>query len=156
MTNDPVSAILDQKGTEVKTIPPTATVVEAVRTMNRARIGALVVVEGERPVGIFTERDVLVRVVDEGRDPGATRVADVMTRELVVIRRRTQVVEAMTVMTEKRCRHLPVVEDGQLAGMISIGDVTRWTVRDQRHTIDDLVGYIEGEYPYPKGGGPGG
>lgn len=154
--DDPVSAILDQKGTEVKTATPSATVVEAVRDMNRARIGALVVVDGERPVGIFTERDVLVRVVDAGKDPGATRVADVMTRELVVIRRRTQVAEAMAVMTEKRCRHLPVVEGGLLAGMISIGDVTRWTVRNQRHTIDDLVSYVEGEYPYPRGAGPGG
>lgn len=154
--DDPVSSILDQKGAEVKTTAPSATVVEAVRAMNRARIGALVVVEGERPVGIFTERDVLVRVVDAGKEPGGTRVADVMTRELAFIRRRTQVAEAMAVMTEKRCRHLPVVEDGRLAGMISIGDLIRWTVRDQRHTIDDLVSYIEGEYPYPKGTGPGG
>lgn len=154
--DDPVSAILDQKGPDVKTTAPSATVVEAVRAMNRARIGALVVVEGERPVGIFTERDVLVRVVDAGKEPGGTRVAEVMTRELAFIRRRTQVAEAMAVMTEKRCRHLPVVEDGRLAGMISIGDLIRWTVRDQRHTIDDLVSYIEGEYPYPKGTGPGG
>jgi CBS domain-containing protein len=100
-------------------------------------------------VGIFTERDVLVRVVDAGRDPAATRVEEVMTRELAVIRSATRVEEAMSVMTEKRCRHLPVVEEGRLAGMISIGDVTRWIVRNQRHTIDDLVSYIGGEYPYP-------
>lgn len=147
---DPVSAILESKGARVETTSQEVTVAAAVRAMNQGRIGALVVVEGERPVGIFTERDVLVRVVDAALDPATTRVEEVMTRELVVIRLTTQVSEAMSVMTEKRCRHLPVVEDGRLAGMISIGDVTRWTVRDQRHTIDDLVSYIEGEYPYPK------
>lgn len=147
--HDPVSAILEHKGTEVETTSPEVTVAEAVRAMNAARIGALVVLEGERPVGIFTERDVLVRVVDAGRDPHTTRVGDLMTRELAVIRPTTRVEEAMAAMTEKRCRHLPVVEEGRLTGMISIGDLTRWTVRNQRHTIDDLVSYIGGEYPYP-------
>lgn len=151
--HDPVSAILEQKGTRVETTSPEITVAEAVRVMNAAHIGALVVVQGERPVGIFTERDVLVRVVAAERDPRTTRVEEVMTRELAVIKSTTRVNEAMTVMTEKRCRHLPVVEDGRLAGMISIGDVTRWTVRNQRHTIKDLVSYIEGEYPYPKAQG---
>jgi CBS domain-containing protein len=148
--NEPVSAILDYKGTGVEITTADATVAEAVGAMNRARIGSLVVVDGERPVGIFTERDVLTRVVAEGRDPDSTRVAEVMTRELAVIGPATRVHQVMAIMTEKRYRHLPVVADGRLAGMISIGDVTRWSIKDQQNTIDDLLSYIAGEYPYPK------
>jgi CBS domain-containing protein len=129
-------------------IAPEATVAEAVRAMNQAKVGALVVVDGDRPVGIFTERDVLVRVVDEGREAGTTRVVDVMTRQLVAIRPATTVREAMMIVTEKRCRHLPVVEeDGRLHGMISIGDLTRWMVRGQQDRIEELLSYITGGYP---------
>lgn len=149
--NDPVSAILEHKGSRVETTTRQATVAEAVRAMNDAGIGALVVVDGERPVGIFTERDILTRVVAKALDPGSTEVEAVMTSELVVIHPHTKVGEAMAIVTEKRCRHLPVVDGERLAGMISSGDLTRWIVRDQKHTIDDLVGYIGGEYPYPKG-----
>lgn len=145
--DNPVRAILDHKGTAVETTTASTSVAEAVRAMNRARIGCLVVVDGDRPLGIFTERDVLTRVVDGGLDPEATPVAEVMTRDLVAIRPETTVHQAMAVMTERRCRHLPVVDGGRLAGMVSIGDVTRWNVRDQRHTIEDLVSYITGEYP---------
>lgn len=148
--NEPVSAILLDKGNRVETTTLEATVTEAVRVMNRARIGSLVVVDGERPVGIFTERDVLTRVVDEGRDPKTTRVGEVMTRELAVIGPSTQVNQVMAIMTEKRYRHLPVVAAGRLAGMISIGDVTRWSIKGQQTTIEDLLSYITGEYPYPK------
>lgn len=148
--NEPVSAILLDKGNRVETTTLEATVTEAVRVMNRARIGSLVVVDGERPVGIFTERDVLTRVVDEGRDPKTTRVGEVMTRELAVIGPATQVNQVMAIMTEKRYRHLPVVAAGRLAGMISIGDVTRWSIKGQQTTIEDLLSYITGEYPYPK------
>jgi CBS domain-containing protein len=148
--NEPVSAILEDKGNRVETTTLEATVTEAVRVMNRARIGSLVVVDGERPVGIFTERDVLTRVVDEGRDPKTTRVGEVMTRELAVIGPSTQVNQVMAIMTEKRYRHLPVVAAGRLAGMISIGDVTRWSIKGQQTTIEDLLSYITGEYPYPK------
>lgn len=145
--DDPVRAILDDKGRQVHTVPPETTVAAAVAAMNRARIGALVVVEAERPLGIFTERDVLVRVVDGGRDPAATQVGEVMTAPVVAIDPRTTVGEAMVLVTEKRCRHLPVLEEGRLAGMISIGDLTRWLVRGQQHRIDELLSYITGGYP---------
>lgn len=141
---DPVSAILDHKGRHVHSVAPRATVAEAVRVMNGAKIGCLVVLEEERPVGIFTERDVLVRVVDAGLDPRTTRVAEVMTLNPFAIRPATTVEEAMIVVTEKRCRHLPVIEGGELSGLVSIGDLTRWVVRDQRGRIDDLVSYITG------------
>ena len=143
---DPVSAILDHKGRYVHSVGPRATVAEAVRVMNGAKIGCLVVLEEERPVGIFTERDVLVRVVDAGLDPRTTRVAEVMTVNPFAIRPATTVEEAMVVVTEKRCRHLPVIEGGELSGLVSIGDLTRWVVRDQRGRIDDLVSYITGGF----------
>jgi CBS domain-containing protein len=98
-------------------------------------------------VGIFTERDVLCRVVGEGRDPSATRVVDVMTQEVVAVRSTTSVEEAMAVFTEKRFRHLPVVDDGELKGLVSSGDLTRRMSRNQEGHIQDLMNFITGKYP---------
>jgi CBS domain-containing protein len=142
-----LSAVLQSKGHEVLTIAPDKTVLEAVRTMNEHGIGSLLVMNGDEVVGIFTERDVLRRVVDAELDPRTTKVAKVMTRELVTVRQRMTVTEAMAVVTEKRCRHLPVIEDGRLLGMVSIGDLTRWVSREQAFHIQDLVNYITGQYP---------
>lgn len=145
---DPVSRILEDKGRVVHTVGPEATVEAAVEQMNEARIGSLVVVEKERPVGIFTERDVLVRVVAARRDAAATKVAEVMTRDPLTIRPETTVGDAMVIVTERRCRHLPVVDPRRrLAGLVSIGDLTRWMVRDQERLIEDLENYIHGVYP---------
>jgi CBS domain-containing protein len=102
----------------------------------------LLVLERGRPVGIFTERDVLVRVVAAGLDPKVTPVGEVMTRSLVAVHSETTVGEAMRIITEKRCRHLPVVDDTRLRGLISIGDLTSWLVRDHERTIADLHDYI--------------
>lgn len=138
-----VAKILETKGSEVEVTTPDTTVVAAVEQMNRRNIGALVVVDGERSIGIFTERDVLTRVIGKGRDPGRTPVGEVMTRALVAIEPEMTVRQAMAVVTEKRCRHLPVMAGGRLLGMISAGDLTRWTVRDQQRTIDELVDYVQ-------------
>lgn len=139
--------IIEHKGAHVHAVEPAATVLEAVRRMNEERIGCLLVREGEQVVGIFTERDVLTRVLDRGLDPGTTTVAQVMTTEPVSVRPGLTVHEAMAVVTEKRCRHLPVIEDQRLLGMVSIGDLTRWVVRDQAIHIQHLVDYITGRYP---------
>jgi len=139
--------ILQDKGSTVHGVAPDETVLDAVRAMNRAGIGALLVLNGDEVVGIFTERDVLRRVVDAGLDAATTKVAKVMTRELVAVRPATTVTEAMTVVTEKRCRHLPVMEGDRLLGLISIGDLTRWYTRSQEVQIRDLVNYITGRYP---------
>jgi len=144
--HDDLSSILKHKGSTVHAVEPTGSVEEAVQKMNQLRIGALMVLDGHRPVGIFTERDVLVRVVAAGRDPRATRVSEVMTGDLVAARPSTSVSDAMVVVTEKRCRHLPVMEGDELVGMVSIGDLTRWVVRHQRRRIEDLVSYITGGY----------
>jgi CBS domain-containing protein len=95
---------------------------------------------------MFTERDVLTRIVGAGRDPKATAVRDVMTTRLIVVSPGITVGEAMRVITERRCRHLPVVDGGKLIGLISSGDLTRWVIGDQAREISDLFSYMHGPY----------
>lgn len=140
--NDPIARVLESKGSRVETVAPDTTVLAAVRQMNECKIGALLVTERGRPIGIFTERDVLVRVVAAGLDPDTTPVKEVMTRNPVAVRSEVTVNEAMRVSTGRRCRHLPVIDDGGLRGLISIGDLTSWVVRHQQRTIDDLHDYM--------------
>jgi CBS domain-containing protein len=145
--NEPVASVLAHKGTAVYSVPPTATVLDAVVRMNEQGIGALLVLNAGRPVGIFTERDVLRRVVAERKDPATTEVAAVMTRELVVVKPSIAVQDAMAVISETRCRHLPVVQEGQVLGIVSIGDLTRWVGRDREVRIQQLVDFVTGKYP---------
>jgi CBS domain-containing protein len=144
---DTLEAVLAHKGSTVYSVDPEDSVLDAVRKMNCERIGATLVCTENRMVGIFTERDVLTRVLDAGRDPDATRVADVMTREVITVGPETGVQEAMAVMTERRTRHLPILEQGNLLGVVSIGDLTRWVSRNQEVHIQDLVAFITGKYP---------
>ena len=131
----------------VHSVAPETTVLHAVGKMNDERIGALLVCVSDEMVGIFTERDVLYRIVGEGRDPATTRVVDVMTQEVVAVRSTTTVEEAMAVFSEKRFRHLPVVDNGKLKGLVSSGDLTRRMSRSQEGHIQDLMNYITGKYP---------
>ena len=145
--NVPISAILDRKGSTVFSVPPTVTIAEAVAEMNRCRVGSIIILDGSRLVGIFTERDVLRRVVGAGLDPKATRVSDVMTTGVLTITRETTMEETMNIFTEKRCRHLPVVENGKLLGTVSIGDITRWMADHHRAEAEQLKAYITGGFP---------
>lgn len=120
------------------------TVAEAVADMVHHHVGAVLVVDEGRLAGIFTERDVLQRVVGAGLDPKTARVADVMTRDLVTLTPSSTVEEAMEIFTDRRCRHLPVLEEGRIIGVISIGDVTRWTVDAHRAEAEHLKNYISG------------
>jgi CBS domain-containing protein len=140
--NDPIAKVLENKGDGVETVSPQTTVLTAVQRMNERKIGALLVTERDRPIGIFTERDVLVRVVAAGLDPKTTPVTEVMTRNPVVVRPDVTVAEAMLVITRRRCRHLPVIDERGLRGLISIGDLTSWVVRHQQRTIEDLHDYM--------------
>lgn len=117
-------------------------VFDAVAEMNRHRVGSMLVLESGRLVGIFTERDVLRRIVGEGRDPRATPIRDVMTANLITIGPDATVEQAMAIFTEKRCRHLPVLDQGQLVGSISIGDITRWMGDAHRAEAEHLKNYI--------------
>jgi CBS domain-containing protein len=141
-----VRDLLERKGTDVWTIGPQATVFEAALKMNEHKIGALVVVAGDgRVAGIFTERDVLRRVVGERRNPEATRVADVMTVDVVCCTPETTTDEARYEMKTRRIRHLPVAnENGRLVGLISIGDLNAELQATQEHTLFLLHEYIAG------------
>lgn len=141
-----VSEILAQKGSEVFAIPPDATVAAAVRMMNERNIGAVAVVEDDRLIGIFTERDVLRRVIDGRMDPETTPLYEVMTRDLAVIKPTTTIAEALVVINSRNCRHLPVLDGERLVGMLSIRDLTNWLVDDKEHRIAELVEYISGNY----------
>ncbi|MFQ5704943.1 MAG: CBS domain-containing protein [Gemmatimonadales bacterium] len=137
-----VQAILDKKGSHVVSLVAGESVVNAARLMNERGIGGVVVTEDGEMVGIFTERDVLRRVVAEGRDPVTTTVGDVMTSPVVTCRADTKLEECSAVMTNKRIRHLPVVDDSGVTGILTIGDLLAFRVQDQEATIEHLNNYI--------------
>ena len=110
--------------------------------MNANHIGALVVVDDNKVVGIITERDLLVRVLGTGCDPQLTTIEAVMTSDVITILPQDTIAVAMALSTDLRIRHLPVVEGGKLVGIVSAGDLTAWFVNDQRQLIDDLHQYI--------------
>lgn len=145
--NASITAILDRKGRNVYSVSSTATIADAVAEMNRHRVGAVLVIDNGRLAGIFTERDVLRRVVGAGVDPKSGRVAEVMTANVITISPDATVEETMRIFTEKRCRHLPVIDEGRLAGAISIGDITRWMADAHRAEAEHLKNYITGGFP---------
>lgn len=144
---DTIQRILDHKGATVHRVPPTATVHEAVEKMCEARVGAILICDAGVCRGIFTERDLMARVILNARDPMTTPVTEVMSSDVVVVEPETDLQEAMAIMTERRCRHLPVVRNGEVSGIVSIGDLVRWTSRDQQFHIRMLTNYITGQYP---------
>lgn len=137
--------ILMSKGAEIHTIHPEATVLEATQKMNQHKIGALVVMHDNQVVGIFTERDVLRRVVAGQRLPDEVHVAEVMTTEVICVDPETDMDEAAAIMKTRRIRHLPVCDaDGRLLGLISIGDLNALHASAQEMTIHFLSDYIYG------------
>jgi CBS domain-containing protein len=140
-----VRDILGGKGARVWSVGPQATVLEAALLMNEHKIGALVVLDDDRVAGMFTERDVLQRVVAGRRDPGQTRVEEVMTVEVVCCQPETSLDEARTAMKQRRIRHLPVVDgDGRLGGLVSIGDLNAHQANSQEQTIHFMYEYLHG------------
>lgn len=145
--NTSISDLLERKGSAVFSVPPLISVVAAAKEMERHRIGAILVIERDQIVGIFTERDLLSRVVAAGLDPDATLIEKVMTRDPVTVASSTTVEEVMALFTNKRFRHLPVVDGGRLVGLVSIGDILRRMVDAHRHEAEQLKQYIGGGYP---------
>jgi CBS domain-containing protein len=150
-----VADILARKGSRVISIGPRATALEATQLMNRHKIGALVVqlmadafdepAECNRVVGMFTERDVLTRLVGKQRDPARTLVEEIMTADVACCQPETPLEEVAAVMRERRIRHLPVCDaDGEVRGLISIGDLNAWHAEGQESTIHYLHDYIHG------------
>jgi CBS domain-containing protein len=127
---------------DVYSIDPEATVLDALKRLEEKNVGALLVMKGERLVGIFSERDYARRMVLHGRSSKETRVREVMTSEVFTIPPDANAGECMVHMTDRRIRHLPVLEDGRVVGVISIGDVVRVVIDDMRFTIRQLEGYI--------------
>lgn len=144
-----VADLLNQKGQQVHTISPDATVFDAIGTMVEHNVGSLIVAEGpENVAGIVTERDYLRRVALQGRSSRSTRVAEIMTAELVVVGRDTDLEQCMAIMTERRIRHLPVIDGTRLVGVISVGDVVKHLSAEREAEIRLLTDYIAGP-PYP-------
>jgi CBS domain-containing protein len=142
-----LSELLREKGSKVHQIEPTATVEQAAKEMTNKRIGALLVMKGEELVGIITERDILNRIVADGARADKILVQQIMTGDVVVIAPNRSIRDAMRVVTEKRLRHLPVVKDGCIMGMLSGGDLTRSIVAEEEGVIHTLYDYIYGTYP---------
>jgi CBS domain-containing protein len=139
-----VSGILAQKGSTVWSIAPTAMVFDAIAMMADKNVGALPVVENNKLIGIISERDYSRKVILKGKSSRETRVEEIMTRQLVTAKPGDTVVDCMRVMTEKRVRHLPVIEGAQMIGVLSIGDVVKWVISAQAATIENLEQYISG------------
>jgi CBS domain-containing protein len=129
----------------VYTTTPDASVFEAVREMARRNVGALVVMEGEAVVGIVTERDYARKIVLLARASRDTEVQDIMTAPVMYVQPTQTVDECMALMTDKRLRHLPVMDDEELLGVISIGDLVKQVITDQKHVIEQLEHYIRGQ-----------
>ncbi len=139
--------LLEHKSRDVWSISPAVTVLEAIKTMAENNVGALPVVENGKLVGMISERDYTRKVMLKGRSSKDTSVGDIMTRDVITVSPDHSVSECMSIITEHRVRHLPVVDGTELVGIISIGDLVRWTIATQRMTIEQLEAYIAGGYP---------
>ena len=142
-----VGAILAHKGSAVWSIAPNAMVFDAIQQMADKNVGALPVVENGKLVGIISERDYTRKVILKGKSSKDTPVRDIMTEELMTAHSTDSVSECMRIMTDKRVRHLPVMEGSKMIGIVSIGDLVRRIISAQTATIDNLEKYITGDYP---------
>ena len=139
---NPVSKILGEKAGELLKIDGGASVIDAVKTMVGANVGSLLVTEDDEIVGIVTERDYLRRVALEGRDENEAAVREIMSGPLVVVGLDTSIEECMALMTERRIRHLPVVDEEKVVGLVSIGDLVKFQSKQQSFEIQYLTNYI--------------
>ncbi len=139
--------ILQAKGNEVWTIDADAWVIDAIRLMGEKNIGALVATKGDEVVGLISERDYSRKIILAGKTSRATRVGEVVGSPVISVRPETPIIECMETMNRERIRHLPVMEDGRMVGIISIGDVVNWIIRSLHSTVEQLKGYISGQYP---------
>ncbi|PYK88180.1 MAG: histidine kinase [Verrucomicrobia bacterium] len=141
-----INAILAQKGDEIFSISPDATVYEAIEMMSNKNVGALLVMEGERLVGMISERDYTRKVFLRGKRSRETSVTEIMSTQLTTTRPQEGVEKCLRLMTDKHIRHLPVLDDDKVVGVISIGDLVKWVISCQSATIAHLENYIHGGY----------
>ncbi len=139
-----VKHVLDRKGRNIISVKPDDTVLDAIRVMAEKNIGAVVVMQGDKLLGIMSERDYARKVIVKGRASDNTTVSDIMTAEVLTTSGAETVNKCMNMMTERKIRHLPVVDDGTVVGMISIGDLVKAIIADQQEEIEQLGQYISG------------
>ena len=139
-----IKQLLENKGSKILSIDPNSSVFDAIKSMANHHIGSLIVMQNERLVGIITERDYSRNVVLKGKSSVNTAVKDIMTKNVLCTKPEQTVEEAMALMTDKRVRHLPVIENGNVIGIISIGDLVKTIISEQKHIIEQLEHYING------------
>ena len=144
---DSVALVLRRKGSSVHSISPDVTVYQALEKLAEKDIGALVVMDGTNLVGILSERDYVRKVILKGFSSRELKVHEIMSSPVVSVSPSTTVDDCMRCMTDERCRHLPVVDEGKVVGVVSIGDLVNWIITAQDDTIHHLEGYISGKYP---------
>jgi len=144
---DPIEFVVKKKGREVYSIASTATVYEALVLMANKRVGALVVMDGSELAGIFSERDYARKVILAGGSSKEMKVSEIMSHPVITVQLSSTVDECMQHMTDRRCRHLPVMDEEKVIGVVSIGDLVNWIISKQDQTIHDLEAYISGDYP---------
>ena len=145
--HDSVDRILRQKGSEVYSISPDATVYEALEMLEERNVGALLVMAGDSLVGLLSERDYVRKVKLKGHSSTDLKVTEIMSTPVLTVTSAATVDECMRCMTNKRCRHLPVLDQGKVVGVLSIGDLVNWIMQVQDVTIHQLEDYICGKYP---------
>lgn len=139
-----ISEILDNKGTQVWSVTPETSVYDAIKLMAEKNIGALAVVEGDRLIGILSERDYTRKVILQGKASKTTQVREIVSGQIVAVTRDHTVQDCLRLMTNHRIRHLPVMQEGKLIGLVSIGDLVNSVISVQRTTIEQLQTYISG------------
>jgi CBS domain-containing protein len=144
---EPVKTLLHGKGPAIWSISPEATVYQAIELMAEKHIGALVVLMAGNLVGIISERDYARKVILKGKQSTETHVREIMTRPVLYVTPDQSIEECMRLMSSRRLRHLPVVEDEKVVGIVSIGDLVNWVITTQEQTIQHLQSYITGAYP---------
>ena len=142
--NVPISSLLHHKGPALWSISPEATVFEAIRLMAEKNIGALLVISGDELAGIFTERDYTRKIALHGKTSKATKVREILANKFIAVSPNQTVEECMKLMTENRVRHLPVLENEKVVGIVSIGDLVNWTLSAQDAAISQMEQYIAG------------
>jgi CBS domain-containing protein len=141
----PISAVIYRKSSTLWTVSPDSTVYDAIKLMSDKNIGALIVMGADgRLAGMFTERDYSRKIALQGKTSKETRVSEIMVSDVITITEEDTVEECMRLMTDKRVRHLPVVKEGKVAGIVSIGDLVNWIISTQDATIEQLERYIAG------------
>ena len=141
-----IREVLDRKGSTVLTINSDASVIDAIGIMSEANIGALVIQDGEKPVGIFTERDYLRKIALKGRSSSETVMQEVMSSPLITVASGEPPRASMETMTECRCRHLVVMDGDVMVGIVSLGDLVKHMLRDKEAEVEQLSSYIAGSY----------